>query len=295
MSYERVHNAVSPLDRSPGEAIMAGFSLVAADNPALGPTLREAAQKAAREFVGSIEAAPEHTRDRQYLNELRMAAVSFAAGLTRRQVERAQRIQAAEQEREINIRRIVQSQRLGGVLRAGLQMMALGGFTYALVRAILSLKLLDEDSGAKLSQQGQYSALATALASALIGSFIRAWWTNFRLNQVDKRYKSALREAKDVYHAEAVQEYEYAAQEANLAWQKFTGKPPAITDAFRVLILGLLAGDRDMEAIEAKSLAAVERMERDEDDDPGDGVPAGITPVGAGQAPSAQTQTPIPP
>ena len=80
-----------------------------------------------------------------------------------------------------------------------------------------------------------------ALASSLIGSFFKAWYTGWRINQVDRRYKQCLRQAKEMYHMEAVQEYELAAQEANLAWQKFTGRPPAITDAFRVLIVGLLS------------------------------------------------------
>jgi hypothetical protein len=247
--------SVSAMDRSPGEAIMAGFSLVAADNAALGPTLRGAARKAAEEFVASIEAVPDHGRERQYLNELRMAAVSFAAGLTRRQHERAQRIAAAEEERELNIRRIVQTQRLGGILRGGLQLLALGGFTYAFVSAAFSIRMM---RGETVGLHREYAALATALASTLLGSFFKAWYTNLRINQVDKRYKKALREAKDIYHAEAVQEYEYAAQEANLAWTKFTGKPPAITDAFRVLIVGLLAGDRDLEAVQAKSAAKIE-------------------------------------
>ena len=96
---------------------MAGFSLVATDNPALGPALRTAARRAADEFVASVELAPRGSRERQYLDELLMAAVSFAAGLTRRQQERNQRVQAAEEERKLNFRRIVQTQRLGGAPR----------------------------------------------------------------------------------------------------------------------------------------------------------------------------------
>ncbi len=267
---------------------MAGFSLVAADNPALGPTLRAAARQASAEFIASIESAPAHSRERQYLNELRMAAVSFAAGLTRRQHERAQRVQAAEEERELNIRRIVQTQRLGGILRGGLQLLVLGGFTYAFIRAVFSLKLME---GETIGLHREYAALATALASTLLGSFLKAGWTNFRINQVDRRYKRALREAKDIYHAEAVQEYEYAAQEANLAWTKFTGKPPAITNAFRVLILGLLAGDRDIEAVQAESAAKI-GAEMEGVQDPMETLPAGLTSDGSDPARASHIQTP---
>lgn len=276
--------SVSAMDRSPGEAIMAGFSLVAADNAGLGPTLRAAARKASDEFVASIESAPLHSRERQYLNELRMAAVSFAAGLTRRQHERAQRIAAAEEERELNIRRIVQTQRIGGVLRGGLQLLALGGFTYAFVSAVFSVKMI---KGETVGLHREYAALATALASTLIGSFFKAWYTNLRIGQVDKRYKQALREAKDVYHCEAVQEYEYAAQEANLAWTKFTGKPPAITDAFRVLIVGLLAGDRDIEAVQIQSAAKIE-AEMEGNRDPMEGP---ITSQAADRSPVSELRT----
>src|SRR5262249_44606345 len=128
---------------------------------------------------------------------------------------------------------------------------------------------------------------ATALASSLIGSFFKAWYTGWRINQVDKRYKDALREAKEIYHAEAVQEYEFAAQEANLAWQKITGKPPAITDAFRVLILGLLAGERDMETEGREADGGETRQKPDEHqpnaaEGPGDGVlTAAATPARA--------------
>jgi hypothetical protein len=233
---------LTAIDHSPGEAIMAGFSLVAADNPSLGPALRAAARKAADEFVAAVEHAPRGTRERQYLDELLMAAVSFAAGLTRRQQERNQRVQAAEEERKLNFRRVVQTQRLGGILRGGIQLLLLGGFAYFLVRAVFGTRWMPiSESG---NAPRDYTALATALASSLIGSFVKAWYTGWRINQVDRRYKDALREAKEIYHAEAVQEYEFAAQEANLAWQKFTGRAPAITDAFRVLILGLLAGEK---------------------------------------------------
>lgn len=248
---------------------MAGFSLVAADNPSMGPSLRAAARRAADEFVASVEAAPERSRERQYLNELLMAAVSFAAGLSRRQQERTQRVIAAEEERKLNFRRIVQSQRLGGILRGGIQLLVLGGFTYFFIRGLFPSRWLSAESTAS---HRDYPALAAAFASSLIGSFFKAFYTGWRINQVDQRYKQALREAKEIYHAEAVQEYEFAAQEANLAWQKYTGKPPAITEAFRVLIVGLLAGDK--ERAEAKVSAKRKRAkeneipsEVDEDDD----------------------------
>jgi len=226
-------------DKSPGEAIMAGFSLVAADNPALGATLRAAARKAADEFTGSIEAFPSGSRERQYLSELLMAAVSFSAGLARRQQERAQRIQAAEEERQFNFQRIVQTQRLDGIFKGGVQLLALGGLAYAMVSLII-------DRGMFTGLDRQYASLATALASALIGSFCKAWWTGWRIDRIHDKYRNALRDAKLIYLAEAKQEYEFAAQEANLAWQKLTGRNPPVTDAFRVLIFSLL-GDGECE------------------------------------------------
>jgi hypothetical protein len=134
------------------------------------------------------------------------------------------------------------------------------------------------------------------MASSLIGSFFKAWYTGWRISQVDRRYKDALREAKEIYHAEAVQEYEFAAQEANLAWQKYTGKPPAITDAFRVLILGLLAGDREDKKL-AEQIAAASSPSRVDDeietDGPVDGaLPADITSAAATPRSPARPRTP---
>src|SRR5438552_4184782 len=122
-------------DIAPGEAIMAGFSMVAADNAALGPTLCAAARKAAEEFTTCVDSFPTGTRQRQYLQELLLAAVSFAAGLTRRQHERAQRIRTAEEERDFNFKRIIQTQRASGILKGGVQLLVLGGFAYYLVNA----------------------------------------------------------------------------------------------------------------------------------------------------------------
>lgn len=232
------------LDRGPGLAIMAGFSLVAADNPVLGQTLRTAARRASEEFTAVIEGTPRDTPEGQYLRELLMAAVSFAAGLTRRQQERAQRIQTAEHERNFNFKRIAQTQKWGGMLKAGIQLLALGGFAYALVGAIFSSRWLQ---GRTQGMHREYSAMATALAFALIGGFLKSWYTSWRMDQVDKKYKRDMLEAKTIYLREATQEYEYAAQEASLAWQRYTGRSPPVTDAFRVLILGLLTGEQQME------------------------------------------------
>lgn len=228
---------------------MAGFSLVAADNPALGPALRSAARRAADEFVNSVENTPRDTAEGQYLRELLMAAVSFAAGLTRRQQERTQRIAAAEQERNFNFRRIAQTQKLGGMLKGGLQLLVLGGFAFAAVSALFSVA---EIRGRTPGVDQKYASLATALASGLLGGFLKAWYTGWQLDRVDRKHKLDLRQAKHIYHREAVQEYEYAAQEANLAWQRYTGQPPPMTDAFRVLVLGLLAGEGE----QVKSAAA---------------------------------------
>src|SRR5262249_30762901 len=156
---------------------------------ALGPTLREAARKAADEFTSCVGAFPKCTRDRQYLDELLLAAVSFAAGLARRQQERAARVGAAEQEREFNFKRIIQTQRASGIFKGGVQLLVLGGFSYALVNAVFGFKIMDETR----EMRHQYTSLAAALASALIGAFFKSWWTGLRIDQVDKRYKDALR------------------------------------------------------------------------------------------------------
>jgi hypothetical protein len=226
---------------------MAGFSFVAADNPSLGPTLRDAARSASREFTSAVEEVPRDTVEGQYLRELLMAAVSFAAGLTRRQQERAARIAVAEQDRELDFRRIIQTQRLGGVLRGGIQLLVLGGFVYALVNTIFSARVL---AGHDPNVNPGFASLATALASALIGGFAKAWWMGYKVDRVEKRYKEELAEAKRIYLREATQEYEYAAQEANLAWHRLTGEEPPMTDAFRVLILSLLAGGEHSRHVE---------------------------------------------
>lgn len=243
MSTTTATSKLNADDIAPGEAIMAGFSMVAADNESLGPTLRAAARKAADEFKATIESFPPGTRERHYVEELLLAAVSFAAGLARRQQERSQRIVTAEQEREFNFKRIVQTQRATGILKGGVQLLLLGGFAYALVNAVFGYRLMEEQDDKR-----RFVSLATALASALIGSFFKAWYTGTRIDQVDHKYRDALKEAKQIYMQDATQEYEFAAQEANLAWKKFTGRPPPMTDAFRVLVLGLLGSDAPEES-----------------------------------------------
>ena len=76
----------------------------------------------------------------------------------------------------------------------------------------------------------------------------------------------ALREAKEIYHAEAVQEYEFAAQEANLAWQKFTGKPPAIVGSLpliaqygELILLGSPRGEYETDITDVLNFVHINR------------------------------------
>lgn len=184
------------------------------------------------EIMNRFEAG---SREHFYLIELRMIGAALAQGMTQRSRTRCERLSGAKQEREISMQRIVQTQTLIGVLRGGVQITLIGGFAYAIVESFFHLPFVQSFMTEKTEKN--FASLATALGSALVGSFFKAWWIGYQVNLIARKYDAEVRRINRDYAESVKQEYAVAAQEANLAWRRFTGRDPDVTSAFHELLM----------------------------------------------------------
>lgn len=194
----------------------------------------------ADEIMNRFEAG---SREHLYLLQLRMIGAGLAQGVTQRNRTRMDRLAGARQEREIAMRRVVQTQTLVGVLRGGVQILLIGGFAYALVEAIFQLPSIQSRTA---GTERSFASLATALGSALLGSFFKAWWIGFQVEQIARKHDADVRRINREYAGSVKQEYAVAAQEANLAWRRFTGRDPDVTSAFHELLMEAVAQEHQL-------------------------------------------------
>lgn len=221
----------------PDVAIEWGFNLYLADNTAETTEVGRSARRALREFERFVVRFPEHSPERLYLAKLRMAATSFARGIARRKEALASRLEAAREAKQSRILAFAHGERLAGFVKGGLQLLLLGGFSYALVRALLLLPFL----GAHVAGfEPQYASLATALGSTLLGSFLKSWFLNRRVHHVFAGFEDELRRADREYAESVIREYELAAQFAFHSWTQLTDEPAPMTAAFQNLLLSVM-------------------------------------------------------
>ncbi len=227
-------------DLGPLLALQRGYlegaaELLAADSP-----LRDNILELTHEFDELTERFEAGTKERLYLLEIRMISSALAQGMIHRSRVRADRLAAARQEREIAMRRVVQTQTLAGMARGGLQLLLVGGFAYAVVSTFFSLpRIAAKTEGVNEN----FASIATAAGSALIGSFFKAWWMGYRAHQVTRTYEHEVATINRDYALSMRKEYKLAADEANFAWRKLTGRDPEVTAAFQELLMDVMAGE----------------------------------------------------
>jgi hypothetical protein len=107
------------------------------------------------------------------------------------------------------------------------------------VRAIFALPRIAEQT---TGVQEHYAAFATALATALIGSFLRWRLMMRRLFGVFRAYSRALSDANDEYVRSVFVEYHFAAESAVQAYEQLTGRKSPVTPGFDNLLHDLIQG-----------------------------------------------------
>lgn len=227
------------LSISPNLAIEWGYNLYLAE--VLEPTseTRMSAVKAVREIEALIETFPEGSRERLYLTTLRLAANSFAQGVERRKRSRIDALDSAKQAKESGIKRCTRDTRRGGLLSGGFKLILMGGFIFSVVRVIAGLPSVSQ---ANVGVDAHYVSICTALGIALIGAYIKAWWTDRKLVSIFREYDRKVESANEKYADEVVNEYRFAAQTAETAWHRLTDAPVPMTKAFEALLLGVIKG-----------------------------------------------------
>lgn len=181
-----------------------------------------------------------------YCLQLRLAANSLARGIERRKNTLQDALHAVEADKDDAVRRLAQTEGWWGILRGGAQILALGGFGYALVRAVFSLPALTDDTA---GMNEGYAALATGLGTALIGSFLKAKYMARHLLAVFKQYSEGIRKAHAQYSASVQGEYRLAAETAHVAWIQLTGEQPPTSPEFHLLIMrNIVAEDGQLKA-----------------------------------------------
>jgi hypothetical protein len=229
---------VAASDLMPDDIISWGYNMFLAEW-CDKPVLRQSAQEVVRvyeEFANQFESG---TKEWWYCARVRGAANSLARGIARRKKTHAERVAAAEQEKNNMIARLLESERWWGLLKGGVRLLLLGGFSYALVRAIFTVPHIAQQT---TGLQEQYASVATALAVALIGSFVRWRLMMRRILRVFRTYANALSEANDEYAESVLAEYRFTAESAVQAYELLTGHKSPVTAGLNNLLQDLIQG-----------------------------------------------------
>ncbi len=224
---------------TPNMAIEWGYSLYLVS--ALEPTseTRASALKAVQELEAMADTFPVGGRERWYMNNLRVAANSFAQGVERRKKSRHDSLEAAREEKDSALRRNTRDTRRGGLLQAGFKILLIGGFIFLMARIIFGLPQVQaKTEGADM----HYLSLATTLSIALIGAYAKGWWTDRKMVALFKTYDSKVEKANEKYANDVVAEYQLAAETAEGAWRGLTDRRAPVTKAFEQLLLGVIKG-----------------------------------------------------
>jgi hypothetical protein len=236
---------IAASDLMPDDVIAWGYNMFLAEW-CEKPLLRQSAQQVVQvyeQFADQFEAG---SQDWWYCSRVRGAANSLARGIARRKSTYAERVAAAEQEKTNMIARLLESERWWGLLKGGCRLLVLGGFSYALVRAIFTLpRIADQTTGL----QEQYASIATALAVALIGSFARWRLMMRRIIRVFRTYAQAISEANEEYAKSVLVEYRFAAESAVYAYEQLTGRKSPVTAGFNNLLQDLIQGGYVADAV----------------------------------------------
>lgn len=233
---------ITAADLMPDDIIAWGYNMFLAEW-CPQPMLRKSASEVVQVYEKFVAQFPEGTSEWWYCSRARGAANSLARGIARRKKTHSERIAAAEQEKADMIARLAGSERWWGLLKGSLRLLMLGGFSYALVRALFLMpKIANEARGL----QEEYAAIATALAIALIGSFLRWRLMMQRMFRVFRRYAMAISEADNEYANSVLSEYRFTAESAVHAYEQLTGHKSPVTAGLNNLLQDLIQGRYDI-------------------------------------------------
>ncbi len=208
------------LSLTPDIVIGWGLNLFLADTLDRNSHMAFSAAKALTELEGLMDSFPSHSRERIYLTALRLAATGFARGIERRKYTLRERLKTAREAKEVFVKDFAKGQRFNAIALGGFKQLMLGGFVFALARALALLPAVaNETHGMNL----QYASLAFALGLTLVGSFAREWLLKRELVRAFKQYDLAIDNANKAYVCEVVVEYRLAADTAEKAWRLLTG------------------------------------------------------------------------
>jgi hypothetical protein len=229
---------IAASDLMPDDAISWGYNLFLAEW-CEKPLLRQSASEVVQVYEQFIAQFEKGSKEWWYCSRVRGAANSLARGIARRRKTHTERIAAAEQEKADMIARLSETERWWGLLKGGIRLLLLGGFSYAIVRAIFTLPRLAQQT---TGLHEQYAAIATALAIALIGSFIRWRIMLRRMFRVFRIYAQAISDANEEYSKSALVEYRFAAESAVQAYEQLTGHKSPVTAGLNNLLQDLIQG-----------------------------------------------------
>ncbi|MDZ4833992.1 MAG: hypothetical protein SGJ27_09470 [Candidatus Melainabacteria bacterium] len=224
---------------TPNMAIEWGYNLYVIQVLPETSETRRSAMKAVQELEDLVDSFSPGSPERIYLTTLRMAAISFGQGVERRKGSRATALASAVEEKEDALDRITRDTRRGGLLAGGWKILLLGGFVFFLVRAVFGIHIADEETRGK---DVHYVSMSTALGIALIGAYIKGWFTDRKMRRIFREYDIKVKETNESYAEEVVCEYRLAAQTADMAWHCLTDVPAPMTKAFESLLLGVIKG-----------------------------------------------------
>lgn len=235
------HSGLDPriIAITPNMAIEWGYNLYVIQVLKETSETRRSALKAVKELETLVDSFDPASRERIYLTTLRMAAISFAQGVERRKSQRATELASAMEEKEDALDRNTRDTRRGGLLSGGWKILLLGGFIFFLVRAIFGIHVVNEQAH---GTDVHYVSMSTALGIALIGAYVKAWFTDRKMRRIFREYDTKVKTANESYAEEVVSEYRFAAQTADMAWQCLTDVPAPMTKAFEMLLLGVIKG-----------------------------------------------------
>lgn len=233
----------------PFTAFELGYNLYLAQTRPEGSPLKQSAQLVVTQLTAYLTTFNATTPCGAYVANLLMAANGFAAGIERLKKILQSKLAVAEEELNQFLTKYTRGQRLVGFLSGGFKLLLLGGIAFYLATMLISTVgihvMAGKESGSVSPIDPHYASLATALGITLIGSFFKGWWSDRRISKALQKYDDASKLATDEYAAEALKEYQLAANTANTAWQMLTCIPAPTTRGMENLLRSIITGEDD--------------------------------------------------
>jgi hypothetical protein len=222
-------------DVTPDHALALGYDLyIMADE---NSPHSEAARLSVERFTTMIASFPADSRESLYLSALMSAALSMGRGIGRRKNKLHEREEAIKREQEEIIRNMSKAAKWTYMMRFAYRMVLMGGFGYALVRALFFLPTVQQHAA---DVNEGFASICFAIVVALFWGYISEWMSHIKLSRIFKHFDRAKREADYQYKLSVMEEYQLAAQSARKAWIEFTGREPPMSEAFDRLIRGVI-------------------------------------------------------